>query len=127
MPTFFNETSKTTSNERNVAYDTSNSTHVWARSGFEKIDAVLRLMNLGYDVFLSDVDLVILQNPWPHFVGDADLEYQVETMWMEVDVTPDIQINAGYFLAKSTAAMRDVFRCVSSANEPSKTYVRQTF
>lgn len=64
---------------------------------------------------------MLLQNPWPHFVRDADWEFQVEVLFSEVNASADMIYNTGYFLAKPTQMMKDLFNQSLYAEANSKT------
>lgn len=109
LPTFYDRDASQSANVRDVQYKDGDHWDTWHRAGYEKMYACLAIMRLGYDVFLSDIDLVILRNPWPHFMLDADFEYQVEVPFFESEIKPNVQINVGYFYAKNNAKMQEVF------------------
>lgn len=64
---------------------------------------------------------MLLQNPWPHFVGDADWEFQVEVVSSEVNSSADMLYNTGYFLAKPTRMMMNLFNESLYADVKAKT------
>ncbi|XP_071498254.1 uncharacterized protein [Diadema antillarum] len=39
---------------------------------------ILDYLKRGIDVFFSDVDIVLLENPFPYFVGDFDVHLQLD-------------------------------------------------
>lgn len=39
-----------------------------------KFKILQRFLKLGYAVLLSDVDILIFQDPFPHIFGDSDVE-----------------------------------------------------
>lgn len=109
IPAYFDEDTHDSANARNVKYNISREHNLWTRSGFEKMHAVMRIMDLGYDVFLSDVDIAVVRNPWPHFKLDADIEYQADMRMMEEDITKFTVYNTGFFVAKNNAKTRALF------------------
>lgn len=127
VPTYFQQDITRASNVRNVQYNASEHNERWARAGFFKMHAVLNTLTLGYDAFLLDVDVIMLKNPWPHFVLDADLEYHVEVSMSEVEIKEDIQINMGFILAKSNDKTIDVFNRTLRADRTKGTIEQNVF
>lgn len=108
IPTFYEDRIVET-NTKNLSYDLSDRHQLWAQSSFEKHYVVLRLLEMDYDVFLSDIDIVIHRNPWPHFKRDADFEYQGEKLIFEEELNEDVIINTGFFLVKPTPKVKAMF------------------
>lgn len=68
---------------------------------FAKFRAVRTVLFEGYDVFYSDPDVILLNDPFRFMVGDSDVEYQPEILYFDKGVHGGVQINTGFVWYKA--------------------------
>lgn len=65
-----------------------------------KVAAARQVLDLGYNVLFSDVDISWFQDPIPHFKFDVDFEFQSNHFSMDFQVQEEP--NTGFYYMKST-------------------------
>ncbi|KAJ3342707.1 hypothetical protein HDU93_001279 [Gonapodya sp. JEL0774] len=88
------------------AFHSANEASLWRSEAFNdisvgKVRAVRYLLQWGYDVWLSDVDIAYISNPIPHFAGDVDFEFQSNAGCNGQEFDMDEEPNTGFYIIKS--------------------------
>ncbi|KXS19243.1 glycosyltransferase family 77 protein [Gonapodya prolifera JEL478] len=88
------------------SFHSANEASLWRSEAFNdisvgKVRAVRYLLQWGYDVWLSDVDIAYKSNPIPHFAGDVDFEFQSNAGCKGQEFQLGEEPNTGFYIIKS--------------------------